>query len=189
MTADQTKDLQTMINQQNITPATDTEKTPLSGTKYASRKSQKSTSDDIDSNESVPGEEQVSLGQRDSHRREGHATKPYGITIDEKTTTSPSSKTFSLESGSDLTRAHSDVHPSTGEGPTTTSLHEHGLQSQPPLATQSITLDTSRNAKSTGQEAKTPVAAASETQPGSTQAQDETAPVEQNFSVSGNPFI
>jgi hypothetical protein len=188
MTADQTKDLQTMINQQNITPATDTEKTPLSGTKYASRKSQKSTSDDIDSNESVPGEEQVSLGQRDSHRREGHATKPYGITIDEKTTTSPSNKTFSLESGSDLTRAHSDVHPSTGEGPTTT-LHEHGLQSQPPLATQSITLDTSRNAKSTGQEAKTPVAAASETQPGSTQAQDETAPVEQNFSVSGNPFI
>ncbi|GJM99419.1 hypothetical protein PR202_ga16515 [Eleusine coracana subsp. coracana] len=155
--ADQTEDSQTIMYRRNVTPSVDTSKTPL------------------------PGEEQVPLGPD-----EEHATEPYRTAVDEKITISPSSKAYNSESGSNLTQARTDVHPSIGERPTETSFPGHGLQTQPPLATQDISLGSSNKAKSAGEEAKEPIASAPETQPDSTQPQDEAASAEQNFAISGN---
>ncbi|TVU10235.1 hypothetical protein EJB05_43749, partial [Eragrostis curvula] len=153
--------------------AVDTAKAPLPGTQDASTKAQGSTSDDIDTDESIPREGQVSPGRHDSHRREGHATKPYKTTVDEKKTTSPSSKAYGSESGSDLKQARNETY-----------FPEHGIQKQPPSATQDISLDASSKAKSSGQGAKVPIASVSETQLDAAQPQDEPAPVEKNFAIS-----
>jgi hypothetical protein len=173
--ADQAEDMQTITQEQAITPAPDTAKPPFPGAQDASRKFQESTADDDHIDEPPRGSS--------SEPRKGQTFDPYRTNIDEKTTTFPSSQANISESGSDLAPTLGDVVPSIGEGPAENYSPKPGTQTQLPAAAQDV-FDSSSKAKSTGQAAKAPtgyLASSPDTQLGSSRTQGEAAPAEEKL--------
>ncbi|XP_062199654.1 uncharacterized protein LOC133902093 isoform X2 [Phragmites australis] len=152
--------------------AADKAKTPFPDTQDASRKVRDNTPDDHSIDESLPSQEQVSLGGYASEPREGQSTYPYRTDVNEKITKSPSSQENNSEVGPDLTPARHD-RPSIGDEPTKSIFPEHGAQ--PPVATQDVSIDALGKAKSSDQEAMAPIAdpaSIPDTQRGTAQGQE-----------------
>ncbi|WVZ65750.1 hypothetical protein U9M48_015066 [Paspalum notatum var. saurae] len=185
--ADQAEGMQTIAHQQAISPAPGASKTPVPSIQDASRTIQESTANDGHVDEPLPSQEQVSLQGSYSEPREEQTTDPYGMNIDEKTATFPSSQENISDLGSGLAPTLDVVLPSADEGPAKISFPEPREQKRMPAATQDVSLEASSKAKSTGQGAKALTgdpASVLDTQPGSSQTQGEAAPAEQNFAVT-----